>query len=255
MHFGAYSGTTELWRLPEAYDPEAPGKKPVAKEKDAYARYLKNARAWFRFLDEGLGEVGFVPWKPFQHPTLGEVEIGGWKKFVRSNPPPKFLKEVVEKNTMANIAQAELTPLVVLEDIKVRVIQGGERPRKARCVWEQGAYRVREGERLADRAALLEISAAVRNRGPVRSIAKVMERTSLPFRPNISDLLILEPGPNVRLLSGEPRVRLGSLAAANAPGDRKSATWLVELTGNRGWVKVVSHSQKGGRDERQIFLE
>ena len=29
--------------------------------------------------DEALNGEGFKPWKEFDHPQLGKVEIGGWK--------------------------------------------------------------------------------------------------------------------------------------------------------------------------------
>ena len=34
-----------------------------------------------------MGGRAFVPFAPFDHPTLGKVEIGGWKPGVRLNPP------------------------------------------------------------------------------------------------------------------------------------------------------------------------
>ncbi|MBT8397111.1 MAG: hypothetical protein KJN92_09100, partial [Gemmatimonadetes bacterium] len=47
-----------------------------------------------RFNDEELGGRYFSPWVTFQHPDLGEVEIGGWhRKFWGQNPPAEFLEE------------------------------------------------------------------------------------------------------------------------------------------------------------------
>ncbi|MCG9894990.1 MAG: M14 family metallopeptidase [Fimbriimonadaceae bacterium] len=49
--------------------------------------------------DSALGGRGYVDWKPFEHPQLGPVEIGGWDALLAfRNPPPEFL-------------QAEVTPL------------------------------------------------------------------------------------------------------------------------------------------------
>lgn len=256
MHFGAYSGTTELWRLPEKYDPskQKPSARPSS-EVDASTRSVERAKAWFTFIDEELGGEGFVPWTPYEHPTLGEVEIGGWTKFIRANPPPKLLGTIVTKNTMADIAQAELTPLVVIDEVKVELIQGGRGARTA--VWEEekGTMNIERGGRIASRIVLLQITAVVRNTGPVQSMTRTMARTSLPHRPGPSDLLILEPGENTSLMAGSGRVRLGSLAARGERGDTKSASWLVQLTGGEGSLRIISDSAKGGWEERIIRLK
>lgn len=39
------------------------------------------------YIDKKLNGDGFVKWQPFNHPTLGKVEIGGIKPFVTSTPP------------------------------------------------------------------------------------------------------------------------------------------------------------------------
>jgi hypothetical protein len=37
---------------------------------------------------------GFAKWTPYKHPTLGEVEIGGFKPYVTSNPPADRIPEL-----------------------------------------------------------------------------------------------------------------------------------------------------------------
>ncbi|RPJ84571.1 MAG: hypothetical protein EHM13_03770, partial [Acidobacteria bacterium] len=39
---------------------------------------------------------GFVPWTPFTHPTLGDVEIGGFKPYAATNPPAAQVKALGE---------------------------------------------------------------------------------------------------------------------------------------------------------------
>jgi hypothetical protein len=39
------------------------------------------------YIDKKLNGTGFVKWQPFNHPTLGKVEIGGVAPFVTSTPP------------------------------------------------------------------------------------------------------------------------------------------------------------------------
>ncbi len=43
--------------------------------------------------DTVLGGRGFVPWYPFRHPQLGEIELGGWDTlYTWSNPPHAMLE-------------------------------------------------------------------------------------------------------------------------------------------------------------------
>ena len=42
--------------------------------------------------DEVLKGKGFMPWKPFDHPQLGKVELGGWDWLhMWTNPPLEFI--------------------------------------------------------------------------------------------------------------------------------------------------------------------
>ena len=40
-----------------------------------------------KWVDASLKKQGFVDWTPFPHPTLGEVEIGGFAPYLRTVPP------------------------------------------------------------------------------------------------------------------------------------------------------------------------
>ncbi len=61
--------------------------------------------------DRELNGEGFVPWTPFDHPQLGDVEIGGWKsKFTFQNPPPHLLEAECEKLCRFAIAHAKTSP-------------------------------------------------------------------------------------------------------------------------------------------------
>ena len=65
---------------------------------------------------------GFVPWAPFNHPTLGAVEIGGFRPYVTTNPAPakiaelgaapaKFALHLTSLFPKIRIAKAEATSL------------------------------------------------------------------------------------------------------------------------------------------------
>ncbi len=75
----------------------------------------------FRLLswnDRELGGRGFCQWRPFEHPQLGQVEIGGWyTKFVVQNAPPSYLEAECHKNMMFSLRAAAALPRLTLENV------------------------------------------------------------------------------------------------------------------------------------------
>jgi hypothetical protein len=71
-----------------------------------------------------LNGDGFIEWKEFNHPQLGKVEIGGWKKkFLWRNPPVKFMEAEIEKNMFFPIKCAELLPKVRISETSIKKIR------------------------------------------------------------------------------------------------------------------------------------
>ena len=67
--------------------------------------------------DEHLGGQGFVNWRPFDHPELGPVEIGGWdERATFGNPPPQFLLPTLEPNTEFVLSMARMGPRLELRE-------------------------------------------------------------------------------------------------------------------------------------------
>jgi hypothetical protein len=65
----------------------------------------------FRWSEEKLGGKGHVDWKPFQHPELGRVEIGGWNRFhAFVNPPPHLLENELARFPKWLLWQALVSP-------------------------------------------------------------------------------------------------------------------------------------------------
>jgi hypothetical protein len=68
-----------------------------------------------RWSDEQLEGIAHIPWRAFDHPQLGRVEIGGWNRFhAFSNPPPKLLERELARFPQWLIWQALLSPKLEL---------------------------------------------------------------------------------------------------------------------------------------------
>ena len=108
-----------------------------------------------RFIDEELGGRYFTPWRKFNHPQLGEVEIGGFNsKFWSQNPPPELLEEWAKKEALFNLFLWKSLP-------RVKVAGGALKPvRKAKDTYELTVTLVNEGYlptalKMADRVKMV----------------------------------------------------------------------------------------------------
>jgi hypothetical protein len=115
-HLGVYSWTTELWDVVAA----ATGTKqstqfwylgPTEDEELAVLRWA-----------ERVAPDAFVDWRPFDHPQLGPVEIGGWDQLgIWVNPPTTHLAEEVR-------GHSELAVLLALAAPELAVPHGSASP-------------------------------------------------------------------------------------------------------------------------------
>ena len=83
---------TVVWGRP---DPSAPADADA--ERDRPRPHDAEEAAWLAYSDRDRGGAGFVDWQPFDHPTLGSVEIGGWVPGFKMNPPIDEVDELSEK--------------------------------------------------------------------------------------------------------------------------------------------------------------
>ncbi len=118
--FGIFAYSTELWSLPrqagiEITDWIGWGKEHPDSDELAMAKVLD---------DHAEGE-GIYDWRPFDHPQLGAVEIGGWDyKFAIQNPPGPLLEEVTSGNALFVVREMGVLPQLVLETPKVHSLGG-----------------------------------------------------------------------------------------------------------------------------------
>ncbi len=79
-----------------------------------------------RWSDETLEGIAHIPWKPFDHPQLGKVEIGGWNRFhAFSNPPPKFLERELARFPKWLVWHALISPKLELVHAGAASVGGG----------------------------------------------------------------------------------------------------------------------------------
>jgi hypothetical protein len=175
--------------------------------------------------DEKLSGQGFVDWKPYDHPTLGRVEIGGFSRYWLRNPPPgPLLQKVIDDQAKFAVVHALATPIVTIKDVRVEAGEGTG-------TWKVTATVANEG--------YLDTSTAQARRARVAEPDKVT--LELPEGATTKDSTTVE----FEFLRGTRDSRYVSLYRAS---------WNVTADeGSR--LTVVLHSEKGGTDRKEVTLE
>ncbi|MGE5105881.1 MAG: M14 family metallopeptidase [Betaproteobacteria bacterium] len=80
----------------------------------------------YRWSQQALGGAAHHGWKPFAHPQLGNVEVGGWDRFhAIGNPPLPRLEREVERFPRWLLWQALCSPKLELVDSAVTALGDG----------------------------------------------------------------------------------------------------------------------------------
>ena len=119
---GAFAYVVELWDLFKRLELPKPKKFVDYYQSLSRAEQAKLA-AWDR--DHNRGRI-VQPWKRFDHPQLGEVELGGIDaRFGVWNPPPELLDEVCRAQSQCFARVAAMAPSVVVRAVTVTPLGDG----------------------------------------------------------------------------------------------------------------------------------
>jgi hypothetical protein len=196
-------------QMAEMIKKQGMGKKKESEAEEAYI---------LKWIDTETEGKGFIPWKPFNHPTLGEVEIGGFVPYVKINPPERLIKKFITKNATFILKLAEKLPEIKIGQIKVEKM-GND---------------------------IYQVTAYIRNEGyfPTALRQGVKARAVYPI------FVTLKLGKEQELLAGDKLSRIPSLAGS---GGFKKYRWLIK--GKEGSsLTLIAKSEKAGRDIKKINL-
>ncbi len=161
-----------------------------------------------RWDDEELGGAVFKEWESFEHPQLGTVEIGGWRKFGANNPLSADLDEEVQRNVEFVLMQARNTPDLEIRNFEA-IALGGD------------VYR---------------IEATVANDGfsPTELAVRTANGRATPVRVKVG-------GKGVEVLSGQARLDLGVIGGHS----ERDVEWVVRAAAGTT-LHIKAHHPKGG---------
>ena len=161
-----------------------------------------------RYDDEVLGGKAFKEWQAFDHPQLGAVEIGGWRKFGQNNPFPEQLPEEVRRNVEFVLMQARNTPLLEISKLEAESL-GGD------------VYR-------------LQATVANTSFGPTELAIRSEQGRAVPVRAEVG-------GEGVEVLSTDNTIELGVLAGY----EDAEAEWLIRAAAGTVVAVKAWHPRAG----------
>lgn len=191
---------------PAEIPPLPSGKKPETEE-----------AKWLSWSDRELAGAGFVPWKAFAHPTLGDVEIGGFAPLAKTNPPAALLADLTARHAKAVADLAGRLPRLAWTGAKAIPLGGG----------------------------VFEIKATLVNEGTFPALTAMARRTRalLPVRVTIG------AAPEA-VLHGERLVRVEDLRGG---GGARAFRWVVRgEAGSKVALRAVS--ENAGTVETEVTL-
>ncbi len=111
---------------PDAPKTDAPAKpeqksEPKSDAKDK--REPSDDAKRLRWIDQNGESSRFVPWTAFKHPELGDVEIGGFAPFARTEPPEKLRDEIARKHFEFVVGLGSLLPRVRIAECTAKVLE------------------------------------------------------------------------------------------------------------------------------------
>ncbi|HUV29729.1 MAG TPA: M14 family zinc carboxypeptidase [Acidobacteriota bacterium] len=160
----------------------------------------------------------FVAWQPYDHPTLGSVQIGGIKPYAALTPPPDSVEALLEKQLPFVRELAGLLPEVSIEKINVE--------KESADVWRVEAW--------------------VANTGFLPYPVHQGQRCLRP-----TPVVVTLSGESMTLLEGRSRRVLGLLEGA---GGVERVSWVFSAKEGRS-ITLEARSFSAGDDEKTIVLK
>lgn len=174
--------------------------------------------AWLEYSDNVRNGEGFVNWTTFDHPQLGEVEIGGWVPYFKTLPPTEVIETRAKEQAEFLVDIANKLPNVYLGKPAVKQL--------SKTTWE--------------------IKISVINDGWFPS-GTAMAKENKRARPFVIRLDI----ENQMILTGQKAQRIWAL---DGGGTQKWFTWVVQARPNSD-MRISLYSEKFGSESATFKMQ
>ncbi len=167
------------------------------------------------YADQALSGKGFVAWQKYAHPSLGEVEIGGFAPYLETTPPAEKIDSLLQKQLPWLLQLTKKLPAISVADQKITDLGAG-------------VYRV-------------EIY--IENKGYLPYPIAMGERNKQP-----APVVVVLDG-NLEILEGLKRTPLGTIGGNQV----KKLEWLIKA-GKKETISVKIESVVFGTEVKSVKI-
>ena len=133
-HLGIFCYTVELWDLPTVAG---------IKERKFIEWYREHPHEEdlkiLQWIDQTKSPDAYVNWYPYEHPQLGNVELGGWNvMYTWRNPPPAYMEEEASLQAPFLLSLGDMLPHLSVHKLEVSTL--GEEKYRINLVLENTGF-------------------------------------------------------------------------------------------------------------------
>ena len=212
-HLGVPSFSMNLFTVPKEKGKEEKGKEENKSEKGDVLN--EKDKALLAYSDKEFEGKGFVKWGKYNHPTLGEVEIGGFVPYLETTPKSVKIDSLLTVQLPWLLQLSKNLPDISLADQKITDLGSG----------------------------IYRLELFIENKGTIPYPIAIGELNKQP-----APIVIVLNG-DVELLQGLKRTPLGTIGGNQV----KKLTWLLK-TDKKPTISVALESTVFGSKVKQINI-
>jgi len=172
-------------------------------------------KALLAYVDKTWEGKGFVQWQSYKHPTLGEVEIGGYIPYLETTPKPEQIDSLLQTQLPWLLQLSTKLPQISIADEKVTDLGGG----------------------------IYKLELYIENKGYLPYPIAMGQRNSQP-----APVVVILDG-EIKLLEGIKRTPLGAIGGNSV----KKLTWMIQ-SDKKPEITAKIESTIFGSTEKQIKI-
>jgi Zinc carboxypeptidase len=173
-------------------------------------------KALLAFNDKELKGNGFIDWKPFDHPTLGQVEIGGIVPFATTTPPTGMIEKLLKGQVPWTFELVKRLSHIKIAKTHVDFLGSG-------------VYRVK---------------AWIENSGAIPYPTAMGKRNR-----RITPVIVSLKGTGMQIMEGKKRSLIESIGSLGT----EMVQWVVKMK-KPGKLQVTAHTATSWSDSTQVVL-
>ncbi|NQU85367.1 MAG: hypothetical protein HQ541_06365 [Mariniphaga sp.] len=168
------------------------------------------------YVDKNLDGKGFLPWEPYTHPTLGEVEIGGYLPFLENTPPTQKIDSLCMIQLPWLLKLSDKLPEFKFLNEKITDMGGG----------------------------VFKLEIFVENKGYLPYPISIGQRNKQP-----EPVVVTLEGSGIEFLNGKPRTPISNIGGNQV----KKLSWIIKVDKGQS-VTAKLESKSVGADVKQIKI-